>query len=414
MDKQITMPKLGVTMTEGQITAWRYSVGDYVDKGAVLVEIESDKLVNEYASPQSGVLTEIFAEEGDVVPCGEPICAFESDGENDAGGSADAEATVNAENVVDTNEAADFAPEVSSTPAALNEKGALEKVKAVPMVRKFAKDNGVALANVAATGFGGCVTMDDVRAALTLPPMEAQAQGALTPAKAVPLSGIRGVVAKAMSLSNETAPQGTQFWAIDATELFKLQALAQRGVNRITGAKLSITALLVKALAQALIEFPQLNSIIEDNQILQYDTANIAVAVAVENGLMIPVLHGAQSLSLSEIALKLSRLSEKARSRTLTPEELAGATIVLTNLGMAGARYFTPTLNLPQTVMFGVGKIEDEAVVRDGQIVIRPILPISITVDHRAIDGMPAANFMTRFKELVETPCEERITDIAF
>jgi len=234
------------------------------------------------------------------------------------------------------------------------------------------------------------------------------------PVNILPLTGMRGAVAKKMSMSNENVPQGTQFWRVDATELLQLQSFMEPSIKRATGHNLSLTALLVKALGKAIPEHPILNSVIIENQILQYTSANIAVAVAVNNGLMTPVIHNAETLSLAEIVVMLRTLADNARKGSLRAVDLADATFVLTNLGMYGTRFFTPLINPPQTVMLGVGKVEEEAVVRGGQIVARPILPLSITLDHRAIDGVPAAQFMSRLKELLETPWSERIIDISF
>lgn len=417
MEKQITMPKLGVTMEEGRISAWRYDVGDYVEAGCVLVDIESDKLVNEYESMESGVLLEIYANAGDVVSVGSPICII---GETGEGAAIPAQEASSPEPLVaetpDEPTCRLNVPEAAVTSVS-DSPGPSSWIKAMPRVRKFAKEQGVCLAEIKPTGYGGMITMNDVKAGMKEIDA-AQASDAVAqtfrPVNILPLTGMRGAVAKKMSMSNENVPQGTQFWRVDATELLQLQSFMEPSIKRATGHNLSLTALLVKALGKAIPEHPILNSVIIENQILQYTSANIAVAVAVNNGLMTPVIHNAETLSLAEIVVMLRTLADNARKGSLRAVDLADATFVLTNLGMYGTRFFTPLINPPQTVMLGVGKVEEEAVVRGGQIVARPILPLSITLDHRAIDGVPAAQFMSRLKELLETPWSERIIDISF
>ena len=219
----------------------------------------------------------------------------------------------------------------------------------------------------------------------------------------VPLTGRRGTIAKRMTHSILTAPQGTQFIDVDMTASLALRERLNDGFKAANGFGLSLTAIIVKAVARALQDNPLLNSVIEDNQIKLIANVNIGVAVALDDGLVVPVIHNAHEKSIEEIAVALNELSRKARARRLSAPEMSGGTFSITNLGMYGTGHFTPLLNTPESAILGVGAIEEKAVIRDGQVVARPMMGLGLTMDHRAVDGVPAAICFSRIRELLQT-----------
>ena len=219
----------------------------------------------------------------------------------------------------------------------------------------------------------------------------------------VPLTGRRGTIAKRMTNSILTAPQGTQFIDVDMTESLALRERLNEGFKATHGFSLSLTAIIVKAVARALQDNPLLNSVIEDNQVKLIENVNIGVAVALDDGLAVPVIHNAHEKSVADIALALDELSRKARAKRLSAPEMSGGTFSITNLGMYGTGHFTPLINTPESAILGVGAIQEKPVVRDGKVVIKPMMVLGLTMDHRAIDGVPAAIFFARIRELLQT-----------
>jgi pyruvate dehydrogenase E2 component (dihydrolipoamide acetyltransferase) len=421
MAKTITMPKLGVTMDEGKIVEWKKPEGSLVRSKDLLVIIESDKVALEYESPESGVLVKILVKPGDSVAVGQPICLIAEPGEK-------LEAVLPGPAPLPSSPSAMKPavppPAVSGVPLAAEE---AKTLKVVPLVRKLAEELGISLNEVTGTGPGGRITKDDL-----LKIAEERKQGAAAPRPAaekipapsagerrvktvIPLTGTRGTIAKRMTASFQN-PQGTQFRDIDMTETLALRDLFRESIERETGQKLTLTALLVKALVQALREFPFMNSIIEDGQMKLVENINMGVASAIEEGLVVPVIHNVQGMSLGQIVTALAALTQRARSKKLTMADVTGGTFTITNMGMYQAEHFTPLLNPPEAAILAVGAIQKKPAVVVDAIQIRPILPLSLAMDHRGIDGAPAAQFFARLKTLLETPGQQRvrIVDIAF
>lgn len=285
----------------------------------------------------------------------------------------------------------------------------------------MAKENGIHLHQMPFTGAGGRTTKLDLLNFMEQTPIslkqassekstsaEPNKQEDLRVIKAiVPLTGIRGTIAKRMTNSILTAPQGTQFLEVDMTESLALRNNLNAGFKAKTGFSLSVTAIIIKAVAKALQDNPLLNSVVEDNQIKLIENVNIGVAVALEEGLAVPVIHNAHKKSLADIALALYQLSQKARAKRLSALEMSGGTFSITNLGMYGIGYFTPLINPPESAILGVGAIEEKPVAQNGEVVVRPMISLGLTMDHRAVDGVPAAKFFSRIKELLQAKCPE-------
>ena len=435
MAKEIVMPKLGLTMTEGTVSKWLKKVGDEVKEGEPLFEVETDKLTNTIESSASGVLRHIFVEEGTTVPLFGKlaiIAAADEDISALLGGAAPAAAA---------------APEAAAAPApAAPARAAGERIIAAPAAKKLAKELGIDLALVTGTGPNGRITLDDVKnykPAPAAPVVEEAPKTKASPLAAavakdlgidlekigtkdrvlaedilhylestrekaaeeapreevVPMNGMRKAIARNMLNSHMTSPTVTANLSVDMSAMkgYREQLKAKE-------IKVSYTDLLVKFIAKALTEFPLLNCSVEDNKIIYKHYVNMGVAVALDNGLVVPNVTDADKKSLTEISKEIKELAKLAREGGLPMEKLQGGTFTITNLGMYGIESFTPIINQPEVAILGVTTMEDRAVVRNGEIVIRPMMTLSLTFDHRVVDGSVAAEFLQRVKALLENP----------
>ncbi len=440
MATEILMPKLGLTMTEGTIDEWKKNVGDAVSKGEILFSVETDKLTNDVEAEADGVLLAITVPAGETVACKTVIGWLGAAGEAvpSAGAAAPAAAETSAETAAG-------APAETAPLAAARAAG--EYVPATPYAKKLAKEKGFDLASIPATGYKGVVVAKDVlgftpaAAAPAEAPVKASplaekvaadlgidlrdvkaAHGrvlaedllryiAETREKAAggeaacereevkPMSGMRKAIAKNMLASVQTSPTVTFNLGIDMTEMKRYRE--QLKAKEI---KVSYTDLLVKFVAKALTEFPLLNCSVEDNKIIYKHYVNMGVAVALDNGLVVPNIADADKKSLTEISAEVKEMAKQAREGKLPPEKLKGGTFTITNLGMYGIESFTPIINQPEVAILGVNTMEDKVVVRNGEMCIRPIMNLSLTADHRVVDGSVAAEFLQRVKSLMENP----------
>ena len=439
MAKVIVMPKLGLTMTEGTVSKWLKHEGDTVKEGEGLFEVETDKLTNTIEASVSGVLLKIVAAEGAEVPCLKPVAVIGEPGEDYAAllcGAAPAEPKAGA-----------AAPAAPAAPAPARAPG--ERVLASPAAKKLAKSLGIDISLVSGTGPKGRITEEDVKnykpAGAAPSPMPedsgpkvkasplaakvaadigvelkdipahgrvlaadilAAVQGAGTgPAPAapreetVPMNGMRKAIANNMLNSHMTSPTVTFNLGIDMTELKRL-----REQLKSDDVKVSYTDLLVKIVAKALTEFPLLNCSVDGNKIIYKHYVNMGVAVALDNGLVVPNVRDADKKTLSEISAEVKELAAKAREGRLPMDALSGGTFTITNLGMYGIESFSPIINQPEVAILGVNTMEDKVVVVNGEICVRPIMNLSLTADHRVVDGSVAAQFLQRIKKLMENP----------
>jgi len=370
------MPRLSLTMKEGTVVQWFKKEGDMVKKGEPLVEVLSEKVTYEVEAPASGILRKILAEEGIEVPVAGTLGIITAPDEE----LPEIE-VVAAAPVVEVEEA-----------VAVPERKVLERVEeriiASPAAKRLAKEHGIDLAQVRGTGPEGRIVEEDVRSLIE----EAKAMPRVR--EVVPLTGIRKTAAERVSLSARTAPQSTITMEVDMSNMAKLREKVQ----------VSYTDMLVKAVAKALAEHPIINSTLEKGQIKVFADINIGVAVATEMGLIVPVIRNANGKSLTEIASTLKELVEKAKQSKLAKEELTGGTFTITNLGMYGVDVFTPIINPPETAILGVGRVAEKPVVVEEKIVVRPTMQLSLTFDHRVVDGAPAAQFLQKVKQNLESP----------
>jgi len=406
MAAHIVIPKLGQTASEVTLVEWKAKESDWVEKGSVVLEIETEKIKSDVEAEASGFL-HILVEEDAKAPVGRVV-----------GLLAETREELEALQKEPPREIFAAVPEVEEMPA--EEARAAEPVAKVeprehirisPVARKMAEEHMIDITRVTGTGPGGRIVREDVEKAIAAKgavqpeASEAKALGGKRIRFTVPLKGMRRAIAEHMHRSLSEAAQLTAMGEIDMTELIKLRngLLAREST---IGARVTYTDIFVFVIAQVLTEKPMVNSSLIGNEIKVWEDINIGVAVALEEGLIVPVVKNTDQKSIAEISQSVRALVEKAREGKLVPDEVTGGTFTITNLGAAGAgyRFETAIINQPEAAILGTGGITDRAVVRDGQIVIRPIMPYSFTYDHRVIDGNLAVQFMARVIELLETP----------
>ena len=421
MATEYKMPQLGLTMTEGTVTKWFKAVGDTVTVGEVLVEVSTDKITNQLESNLAGVLLEIIVDEGATAPVQAPIAIIGQPGEKVA---AATKATPVVTELLQTT-----APEVAEPRGAYSAAVSIDgRIKASPYAKKLAAAQSVDLSVVTGTGPGGRIVERDIREYAMQAPtkasplavkvaaehqvnlaeiqketriMKADVLAAVKPATvAKPLVGIRKVIAERMALSWNTAPHVHLTVEVDMTAVLGLK----ENLVRATGQKASVTELVVKCAAYALREMPVVNASLMDNQIVLHEAVNIGIAVALDDGLIVPVVRNADQKNLSQLREAIVSLGGKARSGKLSPDEISGGTFTVTNLGMFGTDHFTPVINPPESAILGVCRIVEKPVVLAGTIVTRPMSNFILGFDHRLIDGAVGAKFMARLRELLENP----------
>jgi pyruvate dehydrogenase E2 component (dihydrolipoamide acetyltransferase) len=409
MATEIRMPQLGLTMEEGTIGKWIKKVGDKVNVGDVLVEITTDKLSTEIESVVEGTLLKIVAEEGKDIPVKGVIAIIGAEGENV---DAPAAAPAAAEKPAQAPAAVTAAPVQAAAPAA--EGG---RIKASPLAKKMAKDLGIDLSKVAGTGPNGRIVQKDVLAAKEAlanapkaEPVPAAAPAAVTaaPAQAAPadkvvsLTNMRKVIAKRMRQSKQTAPHVTMTTevCVDKTIALRNKLNAKNGDMRF-----SYTDILVKMAATALRKYPNVNASMTDDSMIFHDRVNVGVAVALDEGLIVPVVLDADRKGLKEICKTSKDLIAKARGNNLSPDELTGATFTISNLGNYDIDGFTPVINQPEIAILGVGRIVKKPVVNENnEIVPASMMVLSLSFNHAAIDGAQAAEFLKAKKDYMEDP----------
>jgi pyruvate dehydrogenase E2 component (dihydrolipoamide acetyltransferase) len=385
------MPKLGLTMTEGTIEKWLKQEGDHVEKGEPLVEIITEKINFQYESPASGILRKILHHEGEVVPVTTPIAIIAEEGE-----------------VLTEIEAIkpEVLIEVPMTAAIQKTMEEIQKrIFVSPIARKMAQEKGIDLHSLKGSGPGGrIIKIDVLKAAEKVVIEEVRPPLPKPTGSLIPLKGIRKIIAKRMTESFQNIPHFYLSLEVDMSAVQELRERLKEEVEKRTRVRLTLTDLLVKVSASALKENPIINSRIEGDQIHLLEEINIGVAIALEDGLIVPVVHHADQKSLTEIASIIRDLTQRAREGKLSLEDVAGGTFTLSNMGMLGIDKFNAIINPPECSILGVGRTVEKPVVQGGDIKIKPMAWFSLSSDHRIIDGANAALFLNHIKKLVENP----------
>ena len=392
MVTEIIMPKMGQTMEKGKIIKWLKKDGEKVERGEPLLEIETDKTTIEVEARDSGIV-KTLAQEGEEVPIATTIGYILKEGESIPEKISKPELTVEAPKEVTVEKP----------------KREAEKVKASPLARRIAKEKGIDLTQVRGTGPGGRITKEDVLAYLErsgkVPSAEkVPVESALPEYEVVSMSTMRRAIARKMVESKTHVPHFYVSVQVDMTEAAKMRESLIPILEAEKGVRLSFTHLFVKAVAMALEKYPQLNATFEDDEFKIWKDINIGIAVSLEDGLIVPVLREANKLSLFEIASRARDLIARAREKKLREEEFSGGTFTISNIGALDVESFIAIINIPEVAILATAKIADKPVVIDGQLSIRKMMTMTLSVDHRVIDGVTAAKFLQEVKRLLENP----------
>lgn len=435
---EFKLPDIGEGIHEGEIAKWLVAEGDKINEDDVLVEIQNDKAVVEIPSPVDGTVSKIHIEEGEVTTVGTTIVTID-DGSEDSASSEKTEEKSEEKSEEKTSEkpaddAAKPASEEQASEASPNKEDKKSDkdtsdsdkiVIAMPSVRKFARENDVNIKEVTGTGKNGRILKADIEnfGSESAEPVQAEESAeekssASEPAKQAPakqqtgeletrekMSGMRKAIAKAMVNSKHTSPHVTH---IDEVEVDALWAHRKKfkEIAAEQNVKLTFLPYVVKALVSALKKYPELNTSIDNEtfEVIQKHYYNVGIAADTEKGLVVPVVKDADKLSMFEISDEINELATKARDSKLSSEEMKGGSVTISNLGSAGGKWFTPVINQPEVAILGIGRIEEQPVVKDGEIVAARVLALSLSYDHRQIDGATAQNALNHIKRLLNNP----------
>ncbi len=439
MAYKFRLPDIGEGIHEGEIVKWFVKPGDKIEEDALLAEVQNDKAVVEIPSPVEGTVEKVLVEEGTLTTVGTVLLEIDAPGyedlelhghqdeEDTAETEAQVQATAESGKKVEKEPAEKQVQSESAVEVKETEAPSTTRVIAMPSVRKFARDNGIDINQVVGTGKNGRILKEDIEAYKNgdskQPVVEAETskqleESSVVEAQTAPvvlegefpetrekMSGIRRAIAKAMVHSKQTAPHVTLMDEVDVTELVahrkKFKAIATE-----KGIKLTYLPYVVKALVSTLREFPEFNRSFDDatQEIIQKHYYNIGIAADTEKGLLVPVIKHADRKSVFAVSDEINQLATKAREGKLAPNEMKGASCSITNIGSAGGQWFTPVINHPEVAILGIGRISEKPVIKNGEIVAAPVLALSLSFDHRMIDGATAQHALNHIKRLLSEP----------
>jgi len=425
---QFRLPDIGEGIHEGEIVKWFVKPGDKVQEDDVLCEVQNDKAVVEIPSPVEGTVEDILVEEGTVAVVGDVLVTFDAPGYEHLKfkGDHEEEKTEDVSKAeAETQATTEVVQESSPAPAA--DVDSSRRIIAMPSVRKYAREQGVNIRLVTGSGDNGRIMKEDIMAYIngqTAPQEETEqaeasqqqetettvAETVVIPEGQYPetrekVSAMRKAIAKAMVKSKQTAPHVTLMDEVDVTQLVAHRKKFKE-VAAAKGIKLTFLPYVVKALTSALREYPILNTSFDDetSEIIHKHYFNIGIAADTDKGLLVPVVKDADRKSPFAISKEINELADKAREGKLTPGEMKGASCTITNIGSAGGQWFTPIINHPEVAILGIGRIAEKAIVRDGEIIAAPVLALSLSFDHRIIDGATGQNALNHIKKLLNDP----------
>ncbi|WP_267377819.1 dihydrolipoamide acetyltransferase family protein [Bacillus sp. GM_Baccil_2] len=391
MAVEVVMPKLGMAMKEGIITSWNIKAGDNVAKGELIASINSEKIETEIEAPADGTVLDIAVSEDEGVPPGTVICYIGKPNEK-----------------VEMQESTHVVEEKTSNIEVQNQEPngkevAKQRIKISPVAKKIAKSENLDIKALVGTGPGGRITKADVLKALeervANPEVPEQEESTV-----VPVTGMRKAIASRMHASLQNSAQLTLTMKVDVTDLVALHKDIAEVVQKRYENKLTITDFVSRAVVLALREHKEMNSAYIDDAIHQFEPVHLGMAVALEKGLVVPAIRFANNLSLVELSKEIKDMAQKARAGSLSSDDMHGTTFTISNLGSFGIEYFTPVLNTPETGILGIGAIEHVPVYKGKKIKKGSMLPLSLTFDHRVLDGAPAAVFLRTIKHYLEEP----------
>ena len=425
MATPVLMPLMGMTMEEGIVSKWLVEAGATVTKGQEILEFETDKINATVEAPEDGVLGGLTAQPGDAVPVQGVLAYILEPGEEPP--AAEAPPAAAPEPAAAPAPAAPMpapaapapasAPVVAAAPVAAAADG---RIKSSPLARRIARELGVVIAGLAGSGPGGRIIERDVRAAAMAPAVAAAPTVAVAPAiptpaipaamgepaagTTIPVAGVRKVIAERMLQSLQQSAQVTLVTEADGRRFHELRTELAARHEPALGFKISYNDLLIRVCAHALREHPRANASLDGDVIRLHEAVNVGLAIEAGGDLVVANVKQADRKSLAEIASDLRGVVERARANQLALDDITGGTFTISNLGLYGIDAFTPVLNPPESAILGVGALREKAVARDGEVVAQLSVTLSLTFDHRIIDGAPAARFLARIRELIEQP----------
>lgn len=410
MATAVIMPKVDMVMETGTFVEWLRQEGDQVQKGEPLFVIMTDKASIEIEAPASGILAGVRAKPDDVIPVTEVIAWILEAGEALPGEAQPEPRAV-------PSPAPVAVPALEPEPSGVSEPGD-GRVRATPAARRLAKELGVDLRQVSGSGPQGRIHKEDVLAYAQerpTPPSPVPAVSVVAPGvevplptarqrQVIPLTGPRKIIAERMAYSAFTAPHITLSLSVDMTEAARLRDHLLQSIQQRTGQRLSYTAILARAVASMLPRHPYLNASLQGNEIIQWEDVHLGIATSLEDYLVVPVIRDAQTKNLEQIVVEMGDLVERARKKRLLPSEMTGSTFTISNLGMFGIESFTAIINPPESAILAVGQVADRPVAVDRQIGLRPTMQLTLSADHRIVDGAAAARFLADLKATLENP----------
>jgi pyruvate dehydrogenase E2 component (dihydrolipoamide acetyltransferase) len=422
MPSYIEMPKLSDTMTEGTVVKWRKKPGEKVEIGDIVAEVETDKAVMEMEAFDEGVFHEAIVKEGGKAQIGQKLAVLAKEGEKiketaatpgsaaPAGGSTESPLTTTNKAKRDTPPAkGDSAAAAHSAPKpAPSSQAPSGRVKASPLAKKIAGSKGMDLSSIQGTGPGGRIVAKDIEAGghagvskTGVSSISVAARGD----KRIPLTGMRKIIAERLLTSKTQIPHFYLHIEVDAGELMRLRSQLNKLGEKAGQPKLTVNDFVLKAAIMAAVKVPRVNAAFDGDAVIEYGNINMAVAVAIDDGLVTPVIREAQRKSIREISDAMRDLANRARSKKLKPEEYQGGTITMSNLGSLGIESFSAIINPPQAMILSVGAVIKKPVVNEqDQIVVGQRMSIGLSGDHRVVDGAVGAQYMTELRELIENP----------
>ncbi len=391
---EIKVPTVGESISEVSLVKWLKKDGDYVERDEVIAELESEKATFEVNAEQAGILKTV-GKEGDTLKIGDVVAQIDETAAKPEGAALPA--------VAPKQEAAPKKEEVKAQPQAAAPPAATD-VKASPVASAIIADKKVDLKNIQASGYNGKILKDDVLEALANPGRKPGIVAFGREDRVEKMSNLRKTVSRRLVEAKNTTAMLTTFNEVDMSKIMAIRTANKDKFKEAHGVNLGFMSFFAKAVCFGLQEWPAVNAYIDGDSIVYHEYCDISIAVSAPKGLVVPVIRNAESLSMFEIEKKVVELATKARDNKLSMEEMQGGTFTITNGGVFGSLMSTPIINIPQSAILGMHKIQERPVVVDGQIVVRPMMYLALSYDHRIIDGRESVSFLVRVKELLENP----------
>lgn len=396
----IKVPAVGESISEVTLLKWTKKNGEYVDRDEVIAELESEKATFEVNAEKAGVL-KTAAQEGDTLKIGDLLASIDEAASKPASNGSPVNAAPASEKKEEKQEPKKE-PVQSSAPVA----AVANDVKATPVASAIIADKKVDPKTVTPSGFQGKILKDDVLAALSNPGKKAFTGSELNSrnTRSEKMSNLRKTISRRLVEAKNTTAMLTTFNEVDMSNIMEIRTKHKDKFKEVHGVGLGFMSFFAKACAIALAEWPSVNAYIDGDQIIYHDYADISIAVSTPRGLTVPVMRNVESMSMADVEMKVVELATKARDSKLTAEELTGGTFTITNGGVFGSLMSTPIINIPQSAILGMHKIQERPMALNGQVVIKPMMYLALSYDHRIIDGRESVSFLVRVKELLENP----------